>query len=436
MNRFIFWCLSLFATVEAFNYDEFKEKFCKNLGKGQLLICEHFSLTKTDLDSISQQNFVFSTKIEVFELKYCEIEQLNEKLFLPFPNLGKVYIQNCNITLMNSESVSNLSENKISSLEFHRSYIHNNLNKKFPRSLPNLENVIISNSFLGNSTIDKTFIPNKLKNITIEFTNVVELEKGLLSDTANNLSNFFIRNGQIKEIDSIFFGMENYIFKIEFPNNKIETFDIFPEMKYIKQINLKRNIISQSHLPILSSLTNLEFLDIGENTKISEIPFEALKHTKVSLLLMPYGKLEKLNKLGGNHLFLIDFSHNLISSIPSQTFEGLEKLVRLEMGHNQISTLDELVFRDLHELYFLNLEHNSISSIHRETFSNLNKLHFLNLNSNKIGTIDGFINAGFNNLLKLNLSDNCISKEQYELLEKFKDHLDIEKPGEKAEGCP
>ena len=86
-------------------------------------------------------------------------------------------------------------------------------------------------------------------------------------------------------------------------------------------------------------------------------------------------------------LEVLDLDYNGITSIPPNTFFGLDKLIRLDLRSNQLSEINENSFSGLHNLELLILNQNQLEEISGASFDQLHKLKELHLHENKIEII-------------------------------------------------
>ncbi|XP_067055503.1 uncharacterized protein [Acropora muricata] len=137
-------------------------------------------------------------------------------------------------------------------------------------------------------------------------------------------------------------------------------------------------------------------------------------------------------------IYLLDFSHNYISKIPSKDISRKPKLEILKLGHNNISEVTSGALPAVPELSFLDLSHNNIEKIHPAAFEGVPKvfmlllgsnrisslvngtltemplLNYLDLSRNDISVIETHYFQGLSNLLFLNLAYNPLTKIQEE----------------------
>lgn len=89
----------------------------------------------------------------------------------------------------------------------------------------------------------------------------------------------------------------------------------------------------------LSSITTLNLSQLGIRTLTNDL--KECRYLK--RLYLNYNNIQEITNLDGlSHLEYLDLSHNKISKLPSNSFEGLKKLSTLLMEGNQIQSLIEL----------------------------------------------------------------------------------------------
>ena len=88
------------------------------------------------------------------------------------------------------------------------------------------------------------------------------------------------------------------------------------------------------------------------------------------------------------NLRILDLSHNLIRTIPSGLFIGMQKLEKLSLSYNsEILTIETEAFKGLDSVRYLNLESLQVDVLAKAAFAFLD-LDILDLSGNVISTID------------------------------------------------
>ena len=159
-------------------------------------------------------------------------------------------------------------------------------------------------------------------------------------------------------------------------------------------------------------MTGLKVLDLSHNRLVTLEGQVLAKLTSLSMLDVSYNQLHTVNGRGltGSSLTIISLSHNAISGISQDTFEGLTQITSLSLDHNKIRYVPTDLLRDstgLEDLSFngnqlvevpqtlkflpnlrtLDLGENAITDIRETDFNALNKLYGLRLAGNRIKAI-------------------------------------------------
>lgn len=86
-------------------------------------------------------------------------------------------------------------------------------------------------------------------------------------------------------------------------------------------------------------------------------------------------------------LKVLNASHNLIHSVPRQTFPKLYELHTIDISHNNLSEIHNAIFQTLFSLRYLNLSHNSLERIKPSTFGPLPTLLELDMSYNRLNDV-------------------------------------------------
>jgi len=84
----------------------------------------------------------------------------------------------------------------------------------------------------------------------------------------------------------------------------------------------------------------------------------------------------------------IDASYNEIARISAKTFEGLDRLTRINLDDNLITHIEKGAFVDLSSLKYIGLRGNKISHIDDEAFQTIHQLQELDLAFNRLTHFD------------------------------------------------
>ena len=138
---------------------------------------------------------------------------------------------------------------------------------------------------------------------------------------------------------------------------------IFGDLQSLLLLNLSRNDLSNDWLNVdtFTPLTQLRALDLSHNqlSKLDPNLFEGMVNLKI-----------------------VQLQHNRIFSIAANTFSRHAHLQILSLSHNQLETLHPKSISHLPLLNLLSLDHNQLRSLHRNFLKNCSTLQDLALNNN------------------------------------------------------
>ena len=118
-----------------------------------------------------------------------------------------------------------------------------------------------------------------------------------------------------------------------------------------------------------------------ESVYVSNLIYFNISSCKITTLSVTV--FEKLRNLR-----ILDLSHNLIRTIPSGLFLGMQKLEKLSLSYNsEILTIETEAFKGLDSIRYLNLESLQVDVLAKAAFAFLD-LDILDLSGNFISTID------------------------------------------------
>lgn len=106
----------------------------------------------------------------------------------------------------------------------------------------------------------------------------------------------------------------------------------------------------------------------------------------------------------------LDLSYNKFKNLPSNVFQGLEKLKILNLGSNKLKTIDPNLFVGLRSLEDLKLKRCELKTIDQNTFKGLSNLHSLDISMNYITNLHKKTFSDLKNLVELDAQYNKIGK--------------------------
>jgi Leucine-rich repeat (LRR) protein len=117
----------------------------------------------------------------------------------------------------------------------------------------------------------------------------------------------------------------------------------------------------------------------------ANVDVTALDAATVTELVCPNRSINSLSDLQYfKNATNLDFSKNLITAIPQNTFDGFTSLNRLDLSGNQIDSIDSGAFSGIEGLIQLDLSNNEITTIEVGAFTDVDIPGVLDLSNNKI----------------------------------------------------
>ncbi|XP_043266804.1 toll-like receptor Tollo [Venturia canescens] len=225
---------------------------------------------------------------------------------------------------------------------------------------------------------------------------------------------------------------------------------VFRDLYSLQILRLQENLIESLPENTFSALYNLHTLVLSDN-QLSVIDATTLSGLYVlSLLSLDNNRLNGLHPsslrnasslqdlhLNGNRLAAVpdalkatpllrtlDLGENLISEIPSGTFDHVSQLYGLRLTENHIGNLTKGIFEKIKELKILNLSRNRIQYIEPGAFDENVNLQAIRLDGNQLTDIAGLF-TNLPNLVWLNVSDNRLKWFDYAMIPTGLQWLDI-----------
>lgn len=154
-----------------------------------------------------------------------------------------------------------------------------------------------------------------------------------------------------------------------------------------------------------------QVLDMSSNN-IQILPREIFKRAALLNLQKIYlrdcrlGQIDFQAFTGLTNLVELDLSHNLLTSIPTETLNELPSLRDLTLASNPIQKIDNRAFMPVPHMVKLDLSHCEIQTIAQHAFEGLKLLHTLKLNGNKLTELRAATIESLEKLRGIELHDN------------------------------
>lgn len=178
-------------------------------------------------------------------------------------------------------------------------------------------------------------------------------------------------------------------------------------VKELKIAGCKYKMIFSSVFEMFRNITALDVTYLG----ILDLKWDQNNYEYLNKINASNNALEYVFQYKGN-LTEIDFSHNKIKKITSESFDDLGLLKKINLSYNSIRYITALSFLLQIHLEYIDLSHNQLENLDMEIFINgFNTLKVINLEYNKIRDVNGLsfsLSDTFDNMTYINLSNNLI----------------------------
>lgn len=323
----------------------------------RLLALQVFNASNNSIESVDSNCFNQAFSLSIVDLSFNNITSP---------------IENVMFTVSNKLIFLNLYNNHISYIQ-RDSFKHNRLN------YINLEN----NNLSGEIIIDTFAGLNNISKLDLSKQNISSIRNGAFSDM-NMLLILNLSYNRISEVESYSFSNLS-ISVLNISYNRLSVLDFFQNgLTNLTELYLSNNNIINIPQYTFKNQILLKVLDISVN-KIKYIePFS-----------LPLKNVQYLN-LSGNELTGV---------IKKDIFSPAKYLRFLDLSNFNITEIDEMAFVDLPVMARLNLSHNQISKIHFNNFNGVDNIYSLDISNNLLSRLQ-FNSSILSNLKAVYLNNN------------------------------
>lgn len=213
---------------------------------------------------------------------------------------------------------------------------------------------------------------NKLQLLDISENNIMHLSPATFQ-YLNNLVTLSLSGninlGTLRHVKdaSLLFGTSQRLQIIEASNTNLTR--IPPTLtRSVRKLFLAKNAITSIQCGELDSFPLIQTIDISKNM-IYEIEEDALGRLDFLYnLILSDNKLTTIPKSLPDQLEVLDLRCNLIATLKSLDFLGMQKLRVLLLSRNKITVIEDGAFGQLSSLQVLDLSHNPIKMLSRTSF--------------------------------------------------------------------
>lgn len=159
---------------------------------------------------------------------------------------------------------------------------------------------------------------------------------------------------------------------------------------------------------------DIGFMHCGSHLRLARLTGKFFRFTahaliRLHVLQLSHTGLRSLanSSFVGTGLQVLLLTHNHLTHVPSDCFDGLQRSLRvLSLKHNLLTELPVTSLQSLRRLNSLDLSHNQIGTLKSWPDSIGQSLHTLNLADNDLSFVDAYVFASLTSLRSLDLSHN------------------------------
>lgn len=390
---------------------KFAESIKSESFQAQLNI-EHIDLSHNLISTIEGGAFSSLDKLRILRLSHNRLSRFNSDVFqgadnLQYLDLSENFIAEFPTVALNaflSLRYLNLSSNLIQSLD----------NKNLA-ALVNLYHLDLSRNSIA-YIVPGTFLGLKqLRRLDISVNSLRQIEDDSF-EGLDNLEYLNLKDNNILLIPASALGRLPRLSSLQMDYNRIAALsgDILRSIaERVTQLILSKNVVRELPTGSFQYFQQLELLDLSSNllTTLNSDAFAGLENTLLSLRLSqnrississPPITLMKLKRL--------DLSENELTDFPRNTFSLLPSLEYLNISHNyNLSNIPNGILHKLTKLRVLDLSYTGLKSVSSDLFKQTPSVRGIFLSHNQISEITDNTFANLENLTSIDLSYNNIN---------------------------
>ncbi|XP_071965323.1 uncharacterized protein [Antedon mediterranea] len=333
-------------------------------------------------------------KLKYLDLMGNDIVNLTTKKPIKLKNLQYLDLESNSLTKVSGEFFKSLS--KLRTLNMSNNQI-DIIDDDWLRTLSSLEELQMESSFAMPPTIENWF-SNKSRNffstINLAYNDITSLPARMFN-CLPNLNTLIVNNNQISELPSNIslsnlkilelgynkithlktetFESGFNLTKLSLSSNQIERLplNIFQNSNRLKHVDLKSNLLSTVNLDAFGPLPLLKYLSLAQNRIQVLHPRFPHQYQHLSIFDLSHNRIEVLDEdffRFNTSLNLLSLSNNYLVKLPD--ISNLDKLKTLDVSHNLLTFLPIDTF-DGTPLQYLDLGYNGFESISWDTLFNL-----------------------------------------------------------------
>ncbi|XP_036375943.1 leucine-rich repeat-containing G-protein coupled receptor 5-like isoform X3 [Megalops cyprinoides] len=338
--------------------------------------------------------------LEELRLAGNDLTHIPKGAFSGLFNLKVLMLQNNQLRQVPSEALQNLRN--LQSLRLDANHIYSVPHGCFD-GLVSLRHLWLDDNALTEVPIQALSGLSSLQAMTLALNKIVRIPDHAFANLSS-LVVLHLHNNRIHSLGKKCFDGLQSLETLDLNYNNLDEFPIaIKALTNLKELFFYDNPIQFVGKSAFQHLPELRTLSLNGATEITEFPdltgtksLESLTITGARITSLPNTVCDQLPNLQ-----VLDLSYNLIQHLPS--FNGCEKIQRIDLHHNEIQEVLADTFQELTALRSLDLAWNKLSSVDPHAFSNLPSLIKLDLTSNLLSSLPV---TGLHSLTHLKLAGN------------------------------
>ncbi|XP_056635571.1 protein artichoke isoform X1 [Diorhabda sublineata] len=345
---------------------------------------QEFYLGRNSFSSVPSYSLNGPQKMRLLSLENNRIDVVKSESFKSQPYLEHIDLSKNLISQIESNAISPLE--RLKSLRL----AHNRLSR------------FNSDVFQGASNL---MLLDLSQNYIVEFPNIA-------LKAFSNLRYLNLSSNLIQNLDNSHLANLQGLYQLDLSRNNLANIvpGTFLGLKQLRKLNIGVNSLRTIEDDAFEGLDNLEFLNLKDNN-ILLIPASALgRLPKLTSLQLDYNRVAALSadilRSVADKITTLIISKNIVRELPSASFQNFNQLENLDLSRNLLSSLNSDAFSGLENILLnLDLSQNRITNL-AGTALTLSKLQKLDLSDNHLTDISRNFFTLLPSLKYLNISRN------------------------------
>ncbi|KAL7671337.1 hypothetical protein ACOME3_006237 [Neoechinorhynchus agilis] len=349
---------------------------------------QNFEFNNVDLKDIPE-NFILSflqvvkvTVLNEYEQSYRS-SVLSSSVLYKLKRVKELEIEGAGIVKVQEDAFKEFMSLVRLSLSFNSISV---IPAQFPRQLPLLEILRLSNNMLTSESINVISRLRYLKLLDLSY-NLIDHLAAPNSGYFYNLEELYIVGNPIKSV----YKMESFknlrylhITYLENVNDLLSCKDQYSKLYEFMVTNGSAKAFDTN---LLAAAPRLENLEITRN-QLESIPVgNQQTNENIKKFSLAYNQITFINENDFDDwkgLTKLHLPHNRINGFHKNAFSKLKSLRDIFLDYNQIKTIDPDTLRNNIILEIFSISYNQLNHIHRNLFRNTGNLEYVDLSGNRI----------------------------------------------------